>query len=88
MDFLKLGREEYEKLLERDPKLIQMDICLFITHLKKKDNSSATILSYVSGINKFLVMNDVLALNWKHVKVAEDRPYTHVELKNLACCDP
>jgi hypothetical protein len=27
MDFLKIGREEYDRLLEKDPKLIQMDIC-------------------------------------------------------------
>ena len=65
MDFIKLGREEYDKLLEREHKKIQMDIIRFINHLKKKNNSYATISGYVSGINKFLSMNDVITLNWK-----------------------
>jgi integrase len=91
MDYIKLGREEYDKLLERDPKLIQMDIIRFINHMKQKNNSYATISGYVSGLNKFLIMNDVLTLNWKkirnnfpdHEKVAEDRPYTHEEIKKF-----
>lgn len=30
MDFLEIGTEEYDRLLEKDPKLIQMDICRVI----------------------------------------------------------
>jgi integrase len=91
MDYIKLGREEYDRLLERDPKLIQMDMIRFITHMKKKNNGSSTIHSYISGLNKFFIMNDVLSLNWKKIKsfaperekVAEDRPYNHDEIKKL-----
>ena len=91
MDYIKLGSEEYDRLLERDPKLIQMDIIRFITHMKKKNNGSSTIYSYISGLNKFFIMNDVLLLNWKKIKsfaperekVAEDRPYNHDEIKKL-----
>jgi integrase len=91
MDYIRLEHEEYDKLLERDPKLIQMDIIRFITHMKKKNNSYQTISGYVSGIKHFLVQNDVITLNWNkikknfpsHEKVAEDRPYSHEEIKRL-----
>ena len=89
MDYLKIDRHQYQKLLEKDPKLIQMDICDFILYLKK-DRSYAAISVYVGAINKFYAMNDV-NLNWKkirsfmgeHEKVAEDRPYTHSEIQTL-----
>jgi integrase len=88
--FLKIENDDYDKLLEKDPKLIQEDICHFIKWLKK-DHSSATVSAYVSGLNKFYVMNDVISLNWKKIrgfepdseKVAEDRPYNHSEIKQL-----
>jgi integrase len=91
MDYIRLGREEYDLLLQRDPKLIQMDIIRFITHMKKKNNSYQTISGYISGIKHFLVQNDVITLNWNkikknfrsHEKVAEDRPYSHEEIKRL-----
>jgi hypothetical protein len=70
MDFIQLGRNELDGLLERDPKLIQMDIIRFITHMKNKNNGSSTISAYVSGLNKFLTMNDVISLNWKRSKVS------------------
>jgi integrase len=89
MDYLKLGREEYDRLLEKDPKLITIDICHFITWLSTT-HSPATIAAYVAAIQKFYTMNDI-SLNWKkiksfipeHEKVAEDRPYTHSEIKQL-----
>ena len=30
MDFIKIGHEDLGKLLDEDPKLIQMDICRFV----------------------------------------------------------
>ena len=66
MDYLKIDRHQYQKLLEKDPKLIQMDICDFILYLKK-DRSSAAISVYVGAINKFYAMNDV-NLNWKKIR--------------------
>jgi integrase len=89
MNFLKVGYEDYDKLLEKDPKLIQMDICEFITDYSKKV-APASVSSYVSGLQKFYTMNDII-LNWKKIrnfepeyeKVAEDRPYNHTEIKQL-----
>jgi hypothetical protein len=44
MDFIKVGHEDLGKLLDEDPKLIQMDICRFVTELLKY-HSPATISS-------------------------------------------
>jgi integrase len=90
MKYLGLPNRDYDKLLDKDVKLIQMDICDFINYLKV-DHSAACVSVYVSGINKFYTMNDVTTLNWKkinsfmgeHEKVAEDRPYTHSEIQTL-----
>lgn len=90
MDYLRLPHDQYDKLLEKDPKLIQMDICDYTVFLKKKF-SPATVASYIAAIAKFYAMNDITTLNWKkihsfqpeHEKVASDRPYTHSEIKML-----
>jgi hypothetical protein len=50
---------DYDKLLDKDAKLIQMDICDFITHLKV-NHSAACVSAYVAAINKFYSMNDVM----------------------------
>lgn len=34
MDYLRLAHDRYDKLLEKDPKLIQMDICEYISYLR------------------------------------------------------
>ena len=67
-----------------------MDICDYTVFLKKKF-SPATVASYIAAVAKFYAMNDITTLNWKkihsfqpeHEKVAEDRPYTHSEIKML-----
>jgi integrase len=90
MKYLRLDSNDYHKLLDKDAKLIQMDICDFITHLKV-DHSAASVSTYLAAINKFYTMNDVTTLNWKKIKsyqgeqekVAEDRPYTHSEIQTL-----
>jgi integrase len=92
MGYLRLSPQAYDKLLppERDTKSIQMDICNFITYIKKQ-HSSATVTLYVAAINKFYAMNDVTTLNWKKIhsfegerdKQTEDRPYTHSEIRML-----
>jgi integrase len=91
MSYLKLPPGAYDRLLDKDPKLIQMDICDFITHLKKHGKSWATVATYTAALHKFFVQNDVTTLNWKkiksyfaeHEKVAEDRPYNHSEVRTL-----
>src|SRR5215207_9300338 len=93
MDYLRIEPQAaYDKLLppERDPKVIQMDLCDFITDLRKKGIASASVTTYTAALAKFYAMNDI-TLNWKkirsfmaeHEKVAEDRPYTHSEIQIL-----
>jgi site-specific recombinase XerD len=90
MGYLRLPPEAYDRLLDKDPKSIQMDICDFITFMKK-DHSSATVTLYIAALNKFFTMNDILSLNWKKIhsfegekeKQTEDRPYTHSEIRTL-----
>ena len=87
---LSIGHEDYDKLLEKDPKIIQMDIIRFITIFSKKI-APATLSLYVGAIRKFYIMNDITNLNWKKIrsfepqreKVVEDRPYNHSEIKSL-----
>jgi hypothetical protein len=64
MDYLKLHLDAYERLLDKDPKLIQMDICDFITYMRRRGNASASVSTYVAALTKFYVMNDV-TLNWE-----------------------
>jgi hypothetical protein len=66
MKYLGLNVNDYDKLLDKDVKLIQMDICEFITHLKG-DHSTAFVSAYVAAISKFYTMNDVTTLNWKKI---------------------
>jgi integrase len=90
MGYLRLPLQAYDKLLDKDPKSIQMDICDFISYLRK-EHSSATVTLYVAALNKFFAMNDVTTLNWKKIhsfegekeKQTEDRPYTHSEIRTL-----
>jgi integrase len=91
MNYLRLPNSyDYDKLLEKDPKLIQMDICDFITHYRKSGRSPATITGYVAALRKFYDMNDI-ELNWRKIhsrkaemeKTIEDRPYTHSEIQTL-----
>jgi len=42
MGYLRMPPDGYDKLLEKDPKLIQQDLRDFILYLKK-DHSSATV---------------------------------------------
>ena len=93
IDYLQLPPDAYDRLLppEKDPKLIQMDICDFITHLRNSGRSSASISTYIAAIHKFYLMNDVTILNWNKIhsfegekeKQTEDRPYTHSEIHTL-----
>lgn len=79
MDYLHLPYDAYDKLLETEPKLIQMDICDFITHLRKSGHSPASVSTYLAAIRKFYDMNDI-DLHWRKIhsfegekeKVAED----------------
>jgi hypothetical protein len=90
MSYLRLSPGDYDKLLDKDPKSIQMGICDFVNFMKK-EHSSATVTLYLAAINKFFAMNDLSTLNWKKIhsfegekeKQTEDRPYTHSEIQLL-----
>lgn len=90
MTYLHIPLDAYDKLLEKDPKHIQMEVCDFVVYLKKKGLSSASVSTYVAAVNKFYAMNDIV-LNWKkirnfmgeHEKTVEDRPYTHSEIQTI-----
>jgi hypothetical protein len=58
MDYLRIPRDNYSKLLEKDPKLIQMDIRDL--NLRTKDLSYATVASYVAALNKFYIQNYII----------------------------
>jgi integrase len=87
LSYLQLGPSDYVKLLEMDTKIAQMNICDYISYLRR---TSQTVTAYVSAIRKFYVMNDVL-LNWEKIhsfkgeeeKRAEDRPYVHSEILTM-----
>jgi site-specific recombinase XerC len=67
-----------------------MDICDFVSFLRKKGLASASVSLYIAALARFYSINDVV-INWKrvksfmaeHEKVAEDRPYTHLEIQTL-----
>ena len=90
MSYLRIPKQEYSKLLELDPRIIQANIIDYISFLKKS-RSSASIMMYLSAIRKFYMMNDITTLNrtkihsyeGEHEKVAEDRPYT--SQANIVC---
>ena len=90
MSYLRLSPGDYDKLLSKDTKSIQMDICDFVNFMKK-EHSSATVTLYLAAINRFFSMNDISTLNWKKIhsfkgekeKQTEDRPYTHSEIQLL-----
>jgi hypothetical protein len=64
MSYLHLQVDAYDKLIENDPKISQMNVCDFVTYLRKRGAAYATISLYVAAINKFYSMNDI-TLNWK-----------------------
>jgi integrase len=92
MSYLRLPQGAYDKLLDKDPKTIQMDICDYVIHLKNQGIiKPRSIEGYLAAIRKFYVMNDVTQLNWAKIhsftgeneKQIEDRPYTHAEIQKM-----
>lgn len=90
MDYLKLDNSDYNRLLDRDPKHIEMDISQYILHMQEKGLASATVNMYLAAVRKFYIMNRI-TLNWEwirsfkeeHERRVEDRPYTHSEIATL-----
>ena len=82
--------DNYEDMLEIEPKRLEGLIRDYIIHLKENKRSSSTINSYIASITHFYEMNDIV-LRWKklnkfkgkHRSVADDRPYTRSQIKTL-----
>jgi integrase len=91
MSFLKMRPEpeSYNKLLHMETLVAETKIRDFILSLKE-NRSSATVSLYTAGLRKFFDINRV-TLNWKWIrsfegdkeKQAEDRPYSHSEIRML-----
>ena len=64
MDFLKIPDNPYDRLVEKDHKHIQMDICNLIIYLRQKNCSSSSVSTYLSGIRHFYDINGI-DLHWK-----------------------
>jgi hypothetical protein len=81
MNYLGIEHDQYDKLLDKDPKNIQIDICNYITTFSNKI-APRTLSLYVEVIQKFYTMNDITTLNWKKIKSFEP------ERVKVACDDP
>jgi hypothetical protein len=69
MRYLGLDEEnDFDKLLTRDPKIIQANISQSIVSLRDdRKSSSSTIKSYVAGLKHFYDMNEITTLNWRKI---------------------
>jgi hypothetical protein len=54
MSYLHLQPDAYDKLLEKDPKLIQMDVCDFVSYLRKKGAAYATFQCMLLLLTSFI----------------------------------
>ena len=83
--------DNYDAMLQKDPRLIASDIIDFIIYLRnEKKLAPATINMQIAALRHFFEMNDV-DLKWNKINsfkgefhnVVEDRPYTREEIKTL-----
>lgn|SRR5919112_2260293 len=72
MKFLKV--DNWDKLIESDPKSIQRNICDYIMFMRSKNLAPKSIGLYVAAICKFYDMNDIITLNWKKIHSFEPKP--------------
>jgi site-specific recombinase XerD len=61
MSFMKI--DDCDKLVDLDPKLIQVNICDYIVFMRSRNLAPQSIAAYVSAIRKFFDMNDIITLN-------------------------
>jgi site-specific recombinase XerD len=92
MDWLQVGREEYDRLLEYNPRMLQSKIIDYIIWMKdKKKLSSSSIKIRIAALHHFYDMAEYEGLKWKIIEkfkpesdiVAEDRPYTKEEIAKM-----
>jgi hypothetical protein len=68
MKYLRLCTNEYQTLVDPDPKTIQQNICDFIVHCKSTRNlAPKTISLYLAAVRHFYDQADIVQLNWKKI---------------------
>jgi integrase len=91
-DFLKYLNISCDRILDFDSNQLQQKIINYVIDMRDTRNlSPSSIRSHISAIQTFLVINDFEGINWTKVKkfvgefykVADDRPYTRDEIKQL-----
>ena len=85
------GLDDYEKMLQIEPKKLDGLISDYITHMKvDKKLSYNTVSLYVASVSHFYSMNNVI-LNWKRLSkfkgkrrsVVDDKPYSKEQIRQL-----
>jgi len=91
MKFCGLGKGDYDKMLQIEPKKLEGLLRDYITHLKVDQKLAYNSVNmYVASISHFFQMNDV-TLNWKKLfkykgkrrLAVEDKPYTKEQIRQL-----
>ena len=92
MDWLQIDREEYDRLLDYDPRMLQSKIIDYVIWMKdEKKLSSSSIKIRIAALHHFYDMAEYEGLKWKIIEkfkpegviVAEDRPYTKEEIAKM-----
>ncbi len=92
MDWLQIDREEYDILLDYNPRMLQSKIIDYIIWMKdEKKLSSSSIKIRIAALHHFYDMAEYEGLKWKIIEkfkpendiVAEDRPYTKEEIAKM-----
>jgi hypothetical protein len=82
------GLDDYDKMLQIEPKKLEGLISDYITHMKvDKKLSYNTVSLYVASVSHFYSMNNVI-LNWKRLSkfkgkrrlVVDDKPYSKEQI--------
>jgi integrase len=91
-DFLNYLNISCDKVLELNSNQLQQEIINYTIDMRdNRKLSPSSIRSHISAIQTFLIINDFGGINWIKVKkfvgefykVADDRPYTRDEIKQL-----
>ena len=91
-DFLQYLNISCDRVLDFDANQLQQIIIKYVIDMRdNRKLSPNSIRSHISAIQTFLVINDFGGINWTKVKkfvgefykVADDRPYTRDEIKQL-----
>lgn len=92
MDWLQIYGEEYDRLLDYDPRMLQARIIDYVIWMKdEKKLSSSSIKIRLAALHHFYDMAEYEGLKWKIIEkfkpegdiVAEDRPYTKEEIAKM-----